>query len=85
MNLAVEHLEACLPLFQNYSRLEEQIKSGMHYRALKSINMIEMNDLDQIPDKVPLKKFVQNQLPKMKKKVALATETMRKDWLEKAR
>lgn len=85
VNLSIEHLESCVPLFQNYIRLQDQLKNAHYYRALKTLHIIENNDLHQIPDKLPLKKFIKDQIPVLKSNVSKQAEILRRNWLEQAR
>lgn len=81
---AIENLQACLPVFDQYLKAGKSINEKRYYPALKTLNHLELNQMQRVRQ-FAFSEILQNQIPGMREQIKSASKDEIKDFLENVR
>uniref|UniRef100_A0A8D9FF77 Exocyst complex component n=2 Tax=Cacopsylla melanoneura TaxID=428564 RepID=A0A8D9FF77_9HEMI len=84
MQVTIEKLTQCLPVFSTYAKLQKQMKDKRFYPALKTLEQLEHNHLPRVSNYRFFQQMKDN-IPKLRENIKIASMSDLKDFLENIR
>ncbi|XP_026683754.1 exocyst complex component 6 [Diaphorina citri] len=84
IQVSIEKLTQCLPVFSTYAKLQKQMKDKRYYPALKTLEQLEQVHLPRVSNYRFFQQMKDN-IPKLRENIKVASMSDLKDFLENIR